>query len=50
MFKNYARRRMNEIDYNIRHLVDNQDHLSRGQEMQLDRLDRAYKFWRRLAA
>ena len=50
MIKEYARRRMSEIDYDITQLVHHQDALSRQEEERLDRLDRAHKFWQRWAA
>lgn len=49
MLKNFARRRMNEIDYDIRNLVNHQDTLTPGQEERLERLDRAHRFWQRYA-
>ncbi len=49
MFNKLANRRMNDIDGRIRQLVDNQDNLSMNQVDRLNRLDRAHKFWRRIA-
>lgn len=49
MLNTLANRRMGEIDGRIRQLVDSHDKLSDNQIERLDRLDRAHKFWRRLA-
>jgi hypothetical protein len=50
MLKEYAHRRMNAIDSEIRHLVDNQDRLTDVQERRLLKLDRDHKFWQRWSA
>ncbi|MEX3007396.1 hypothetical protein [Hoeflea sp. TYP-13] len=50
MIKDFARRRMDQIDGEIRKLVDVQDALTRAEEERLNRLDRAHRFWRNMAA
>ena len=47
MIKEYARRRMNDIDTEIRQLVGNQDMLSDAQAVRLNKLDRHHNFWQR---
>lgn len=47
MLKEYARRRMNDIDTEIRRLVDHQDTLSDAQSNRLETLDRKHHFWKR---
>ena len=50
MLKEYARRRMNDIDTEIRILVDQQDMLSDAQTNRLNKLDRNHHFWKRWSA
>lgn len=47
MLKEYARRRMNDIDTEIRTLVDHQDNLNDAQTNRLNKLDRDHNFWKR---
>ncbi len=47
MLKEYARRRMNDIDTEIRRLVDQQHRLTDAQSNRLEKLDRDHHFWQR---